>query len=104
MYGIGLAILSIGGIGSFICWIMILIKMFQNEKPLLGILGIFCGLWAFIWGWMKSSSLGLKKTMMIWSACFAATLVGYGLFGAGMAQKIQSGEFDVQRIEMTPTQ
>ena len=44
MQTIGLIMLAVGGIGSLVCWIMVLIKMFQNEKPLLGILGILCNL------------------------------------------------------------
>lgn len=92
MFAIGIAILAVGGIGSFACWIMILIKMFQNEKPLIGILGILCGLWAFIWGWMKASTLGTKKLMMIWSVCFVMSIIGNILYGVGMAAKIQSGE------------
>jgi hypothetical protein len=98
MFAIGIALLAVGSIGSIICWIIVLIKMFKNEKPLIGVLGILCGLWAFIWGWMKSSNLGLKKTMMIWSACIGLSIVGNVLYGLGVAQKIQSGEF-----EMTPT-
>ena len=97
MFAIGIALLAVGSIGSVICWIIVLIKMFKNEKPLIGVLGILCGLWAFIWGWMKSSSLGLKKTMMIWSACIGLTVVGNVLYGIGMAGKIQSGE--IQTIE-----
>lgn len=93
MQTIGMALLAVGGIGSLICWIMVLIKMFQNEKPLIGILGIFCGLWTFIWGWMKSSTLGLKKIMMIWSACFVLSIVGQIIAGAALAAQIQSGEF-----------
>jgi hypothetical protein len=92
MFAIGMTLLAVGGIGSLVCWIMVLIKMFQNEKPLIGILGIFCGLWTFIWGWMKSSTLGLKKIMMIWSACIVLSIVGNILYGVGMAAKIQSGE------------
>lgn len=92
MFAIGMALLAVGGIGSLVCWIMVLIKMFQNEKPLIGILGIFCGLWTFIWGWMKSSTLGLKKIMMIWSACIVLSIIGNILYGVGMAAKIQSGE------------
>jgi hypothetical protein len=72
--------------------------MFQNEKPLLGILGIFCGLWTFIWGWMKSSALGLKKIMLIWSACLVLIIIGQIIAGAAMAAKLQSGE-----LEATPT-
>ncbi len=97
MFAIGIALLAVGAIGSLVCWIMVLIKMFKNEKPLIGILGILCSLWAFIWGWMKSSTLGLKKTMMIWSACILLTIVGNVLYGIGMAAKIQSGE-----IQLTP--
>lgn len=95
MFAIGSAILTIGAIASFVCWIMVLIKMFQTEKPLIGVLGILCGLWAFIWGWMKAGTLGLKKIMLIWSACFVLTIIGYGLFVAGMAAKIQSGEIPI---------
>jgi hypothetical protein len=101
MFAIGILLLAVGGIGSIVCWIMVLIKMFQNEKPLLGILGILCGLWTFIWGWMKSATLGTKKTMMIWSACIGLSIVGNVLYVIGMAQKIQSGEFEVTPVETT---
>jgi hypothetical protein len=102
MFAIGLVLLVVGGIGSLVCWIMILIKMFQNDKPLIGILGILCGMWAFIWGWMKSSSLGLKKTMMIWSVCFGMSIVGNILYGVGMAAKIQSGEIQMPQPVPAP--
>lgn len=102
MLAIGLVLLVVGGIGSLVCWIMILIKMFQNDKPLIGILGILCGLWAFIWGWMKSSSLGLKKTMMLWSACFVLSIVGNVIYGAAMVSKIQSGEIQMPQPVPTP--
>ena len=100
---LSLVLLVIGGIGSLICWIMVLVKMFQNEKPLLGILGILCGLWAFIWGWMKSSTLGLKKIMLIWSACIGISLVGNVLYGIAMAEKIESGGYENIEI-LTPPQ
>ena len=89
---IGMLLLAVGGIGSLICWIMILIKMFQNDKPLIGVLGILCGLWAFIWGWMKASTLGTTKIMMIWSACFVLSIIGQVVTGAAVASQIQSGE------------
>jgi hypothetical protein len=74
---------------------MVLIKMFQNEKPLIGILGILCGLWAFIWGWMKAGSLGLKKIMMIWSACIGLSVVGNILAGMGGVSAAGSGEMGI---------
>jgi uncharacterized membrane protein len=94
MIAIGMTLLAIGGIGSLICWIMVLIKMFQNEKPLIGILGILCSLWAFIWGWTKASTLGLKKTMLIWSGCIVLTVVAQVITGMGAA-RVESGGYEV---------
>ena len=54
-------------IGSLICFIIVLIKMFQNAGVLQGILGLICGLWCFIWGWMNAGKLGIKNIMMIWT-------------------------------------
>lgn len=96
MSPIGLVLLSVGGIGSLVCWIMVLIKMFQTEKPLIGVLGILCNLWAFIWGWMKSTSLGLKKVMILWTLCLVLAIIGNVINAAAIAQQIQSGELNVQ--------
>lgn len=72
----------VGGLGSMACWIMILIKMFQNDKPLIGILGILCPLWAFIWGWMNSTKHNLKKIMLIWTGAIVIGAIGNVLVGA----------------------
>ena len=102
MFVIGLVLLAAGSIGSLICWIMVLIKMFQNEKPLIGILGILCGLWAFIWGWMKSSTLGLKKIKMLWSECIGLSVIGNIIYGTAMVAKVQSGEIQVPQPVPAP--
>lgn len=91
MTAIGMILLALGGIGSLVCWVMVLIKMFQNDKPLIGVLGILCSLWAFIWGWMKSGTLNLKKTMMLWTVCIVVSVIGNVIYGAGMAGQIQKG-------------
>ena len=54
-------------VGCTICWIIVLIKIFQNDGALKGIIGLICSLFAFIWGWMNSSRLGVKNIMMIWT-------------------------------------
>ena len=72
-------------IGSFVCWIMVLIQMFKTQGPLHGILGIICGLYAFIWGWMKATELNLKNIMLIWTGCFVVTLILQMLFYGSMA-------------------
>ncbi|HYY57725.1 MAG TPA: hypothetical protein VE842_10365 [Pyrinomonadaceae bacterium] len=55
-------------LGSIVCWIIVLIKMFQNGGALMAILGFICSLWAFIWGWMNSGRLGFRNIMYIWTA------------------------------------
>ncbi len=76
--GIGLAVFAayaIIGIISLVCWIKVLIALFKKEGAGLGILGILCSIYAFIWGWMKSTELGLKKTMVWWTLCIVGAMV-----------------------------
>ena len=54
-------------VGCVICWIIVLIKIFQNDGALKGILGLICSLFAFIWGWMHRDRLGVKQIMLIWT-------------------------------------
>lgn len=75
----GVALAASAAIGviaiiSLICWIKVLIALFKKEGAGLGILGILCGIYAFIWGWMKSGELGLKKTMIWWTLCLVASI------------------------------
>lgn len=59
---------------SLICLIIVVIKMFQTAGVLQGILGIICGLWAFIWGWMNSDKVG-KNVMLIWTAAIVLLMI-----------------------------
>ncbi len=78
-----LSILSIVvGIGSLICWVMVLIKMFPAEGALKGILAIICGLYAFIWGWMKNREFGLRNVMIAWTVLIVLSII---LNGAAQA-------------------
>ena len=62
-------------LGCIVCWIMVVIKMFQDAGPLHGILGIICGLYALIWGWMNGSRLGIKNIVMIWTLLIVVNIV-----------------------------
>jgi hypothetical protein len=80
------------GLGSFILFIMVLIKQFQNAGPVHGIIGIItCGIWTFIWGWMNASKLGIKNLMLIWTALWVLYIVlliaggGMAMMGGGYA-------------------
>ncbi len=61
---------QIAGLGSLVCWIMVLVKFFQTKNVVHGVIGIItCGLWALIWGWVTHAKLGLTKIMIIWTIC-----------------------------------
>ncbi len=72
------------GLGSLICFIIVLIKLFQNEGALKGILGLICGLYTFIWGWINADKLGIKPIMLIWTLLIIVQLVLNFAFGASM--------------------
>ncbi len=72
------------GIGCLICFIIVLIKLFQNEGALKGILGLICGLYTFIWGWMNSDRLGIRNIMMIWTLLIIVQLILNFVFGVAM--------------------
>jgi hypothetical protein len=62
-------------VGCAICWIIVLIKIFQNDGALKGILGLICSLFAFVWGWMNATRLGVKNIMMIWTLLLIIYLI-----------------------------
>jgi hypothetical protein len=66
----------IGALASLVCWIIVLIKLFQEKGPLHGVLGILCGLYPFIWGWMNVNRLGIMMWMVIWSVAIVLSAVG----------------------------
>jgi hypothetical protein len=73
------------GVGSLICWIIVLIKQFQTAGVVHGIIGIVtCGIWTFIWGWMNASNLNIKNIMLIWTVLIVAGMVVRFAFGGGM--------------------
>jgi hypothetical protein len=55
------------GLAMLVVYVMVLIKLFQNAGALHGILGIICGLYTFIWGWMNSGKLNIRNLMIIWT-------------------------------------
>ena len=73
-----LPIALICGLVSLVCWIMVLVKIFQSGSIGLGIVGIICPLFAFIYGWMKADEFGIRNVMVAWSVCIAINLVTQG--------------------------
>lgn len=58
-----------------VCWIIVLIKLFQENGVVHGILGLICWLYTFIWGWMNATRLNIKNIMLIWTLLLIVTIV-----------------------------
>lgn len=65
----------VAGIASFIFFIIVLIELFKTKGVLHGILGIICGLYTFIWGWINADAKNLKTTMIRWTIALIAQIV-----------------------------
>ena len=61
-------------LGSLVCWILVLVKIFQAGNIGIGIVGILCPLVAFIYGWMKADEYKIKNIMIIWSILIVASI------------------------------
>lgn len=75
-------------IANVIIWVMgilVLIKLFQKEGVLKGILGIICMLYTFIWGWMHYKENDQKTVMMIWSGLIILGIILNGIAQANAA-------------------
>ncbi|HEX8136777.1 MAG TPA: hypothetical protein VF544_04225 [Pyrinomonadaceae bacterium] len=62
-------------LGSLICFIIVLIKLFQNGGVVQGIIGLICGIWTFIWGWMNAGKLNIRNIMLIWTALILLSII-----------------------------
>ena len=78
----------IAALGSLICFIIVLVKMFQTAGVLQGILGLICSLWCFIWGWMNAGKLGIKNIMLIWTILILACIVIAAMGGVNFSYGI----------------
>jgi hypothetical protein len=81
MLGLLQVIGGLFGIVSLVCYILVIVQMFQHGKTGLGIaclLLLLCGvgaLIAFVYGWMNASQWGIKNIMMIWTACIVVSIL-----------------------------
>jgi hypothetical protein len=77
--------------------IMVIVKIFKHAGVGLGILSIFCGPFAFIWGWIKSKELGLKKVMMWYTILLVLGILLYGAGGAAMVTSPEARNLEQQQ-------
>jgi len=83
------AALFIALILSIILFFVVLIKMFKNEGALKGILGFFCGIYTFIWGWMKHKQLAMTKLMTVWSLAMLLPFILIPIMGVSSVLEMQ---------------
>jgi hypothetical protein len=93
--GMGFSVLGwLAGIVSLVCFILVIIAMFQNQQGTLAIVCLvllLCGigfLIAFIFGWIRSGEWGITKIMMIWTGAIIVGIICNivaGALGAGFS-------------------
>lgn len=76
-------------VGMLICFILVLVRMFQVGQTGLGIacivLSLLCGLGglvAFIAGWMNAVNWRIQNVMQAWAGCLVGLIVARLLFVA----------------------
>lgn len=68
---------------GLIMFIIVIIKLFKTEGALKGILGIICGIYPFIWGWVKHKELKITKIMALWTISMVVPPVLVSMFISG---------------------
>jgi hypothetical protein len=79
-------LLLLSSLGNLVCLVLVLLKLFPAEGVLKGILGIICGLYTFIWGWMNAAKYNLRNIMIAWTVLFLLSIVLQFAIGASMAR------------------
>jgi CHASE2 domain-containing sensor protein len=79
---IGQILSYLAGVGSLVCFILVLIQMFKRENTGLAItcivLALCCGLGgliAFIVGWVKNKEWQITPIMIAWTVCILLGIV-----------------------------
>ena len=72
----------IAGVGSLICLIVVLMKLFSQEGTMKGFLGLLCALYAYAWGWIHQDDQNLMDVMFIWTICILLGIVANLMSGA----------------------
>jgi hypothetical protein len=75
----------VGALIGLVCFILVLVKMFQHGQMVLGIVSIllcFCvvgQLIVFINGWMKAAAWNIRNVMIAWTVGFLLQVAGIAL-------------------------
>ena len=100
------AVFGLLSLASLVMFIIVLIRSFKDGGVLHGILGILtCGLYTYIWGWLKSKQLQLFKLMLLWTIVWVLSIAMPIIVGTSalmqvipMAGELGIGEQPPKRI------
>lgn len=103
---VGMALFYIGNIGTLICFIIVLIKMFQNGATGIGIaclLLCWCvgPLIAYIMAWVKGSEWGTRNIAIAWTVCWVLMIAG-GIMAQAALQSQFNTQFPNQQVPVMP--
>lgn len=60
---------------SVVLLIITVVKLFKEKGALHGILGIICGLYTFVWGWMHVKRHNSQAVMVVWTLVIIGSIV-----------------------------
>ena len=86
---LGMALAGICGLGSLVCFVLVIVQMFSNGESTMGIVSLvtlLCGiggLIAFVYGWMRSGAWGIQNIMYAWTGCIVGAIIGQVLMQMG---------------------
>lgn len=63
------------GLGSFVCFVIVLIKLFSAEGIWKGLLGLICGLYALYWGYTNREQQKLQTVISVWAILIALNII-----------------------------
>jgi len=90
MVSVGIGILmAVVSLASIVFFVMVLIKQFSKGGVLQGLLGLItCGLWTYIWGWIRHRNFNMTRIMIMWSACYIISAVLSVVAGGTVAMEV----------------
>jgi hypothetical protein len=87
---VGQILSAVASLGYLVCFILLIVKMFQHGQVVLAIVCLVCcgpgTLIGFVYGWMKSGEWGIRNMMIVWTICFILSIVGGALSPSTFSQ------------------
>jgi hypothetical protein len=90
-------IVSSAGVVYFVCFIVLLVQMFQRGAAGVAFLciglSLCCGLGgfvAFVYGWTKATAWNIHNLMLVWTVAFAIGVAGAGTMNPAPWQRVHT--------------